>query len=218
MARLPDLHREDFDHEQLALYERIRAASARVGDTFQHETTAALLGPFNVFLHAPELGAGMLDFGALVNDAGLTPMAGPGAGAEAAPADRPAPAGLSARTTEIVIMTVGAHWQAEFEWWGHMLQARVQGVDDAIIEAIAAGRDPEFDNDADRVMHAVARQLVETGHIDDGVYAEAEAMLGRAGLVKVIGLCGYYTMVAFLLNGFDVDLPPGEATRWRSPR
>jgi len=32
------------------------------------------------------------------------------------------------------------------------------------------------------------------------------------GLVEIIGLCGYYTMVSMTLNTFEFDLPGGEAS------
>ena len=32
------------------------------------------------------------------------------------------------------------------------------------------------------------------------------------GIVEVIGLCGYYTMVSMTLNTFEFELPPGEVS------
>jgi hypothetical protein len=29
-----------------------------------------------------------------------------------------------------------------------------------------------------------------------------------------VSLCGYYTLISFLLNGFEVPLPPGAAPMW----
>jgi len=34
--------------------------------------------------------------------------------------------------------------------------------------------------------------------------------LGEQGLVELVGLLGYYTLVAMTLNGFDIGLPEGE--------
>jgi len=39
--------------------------------------------------------------------------------------------------------------------------------------------------------------------------ARADAALGRKGLVEMIVLAGYYGLVGFVLNGFEVDLPEG---------
>jgi hypothetical protein len=34
-------------------------------------------------------------------------------------------------------------------------------------------------------------------------------MLGRKGLVEMIVLAGYYGLIGFVLNAFEVDLPEG---------
>jgi len=33
-------------------------------------------------------------------------------------------------------------------------------------------------------------------------------------MVELVTLCGYYTLISFLLNAFDVQLPEGTAPRW----
>ena len=42
----------------------------------------------------------------------------------------------------------------------------------------------------------------------------ARQLLGDRGIVELVTLCGYYTLVSFTLNGFDVPLPPGETPTW----
>ena len=65
-----------------------------------------------------------------------------------------------------------------------------------------------------RILHSLARQLVETGRIDDDTYAAAERIVGHRGLVELVSLCGYYTLISFILNGFDVPLPPDVSPQW----
>jgi 4-carboxymuconolactone decarboxylase len=113
----------------------------------------------------------------------------------------------------VAIITVGAHWQAEFEWWAHSRMALHHGVSPAAVEAIAAGETPSLPDD-ERVVYAVARQLVERGHVDVDAYDAARGLLGDRGIVELVTLCGYYTIVSFTLNAFDVPLPPGETPTW----
>ena len=68
--------------------------------------------------------------------------------------------------------------------------------------------------DDERIVHEVARQLVDDGHVDPATYAAAAELLGDRGIVELVTLCGYYTLVSFTLNAFDVALPPGEAPTW----
>ena len=44
------------------------------------------------------------------------------------------------------------------------------------------------------------------------LYDEAVKMLSERGVVEIIGLCGYYTMVSMTLNTFEFELPAGEVS------
>jgi 4-carboxymuconolactone decarboxylase len=42
----------------------------------------------------------------------------------------------------------------------------------------------------------------------------AHRFLGDAGMVELVSLCGYYTLISYLLNAFTVPLPPGTTPMW----
>ena len=65
-----------------------------------------------------------------------------------------------------------------------------------------------------RAVYAVARQLASLGRLDQEAYDAAHGFLGDAGMVELVSLCGYYTLISFLLNAFAVPLPPGAAPMW----
>ena len=44
------------------------------------------------------------------------------------------------------------------------------------------------------------------------LYEEAVNVLTLRGVVEIIGLCGYYTMVSMTLNTFEFGLPDGETS------
>jgi 4-carboxymuconolactone decarboxylase len=92
--------------------------------------------------------------------------------------------------------------------------AREHGVPGAVVDAIARGEDPPFEADDERVVYTVARQLTADGQLDHHAFAAAQRLLGDAGVVELVSLCGYYTLVSFLLNGFTVPLPEGAAATW----
>jgi 4-carboxymuconolactone decarboxylase len=188
VPRLPDLRREDLDPEQLAVYDLV--CNARGAESLN--AGGGLVGPFNSFVHAPVAGSRLLEFMNALHFRSSLPI----------------------QTTELAILTVGAHWQAEFEWYAHARRARESGVADSVIEAIGDGRVPDFANEGDRVVHALVRKLVESGRIDDDVYDEAVRHLGHAGVVELVCVAGCYTLISFILNGFDVQLPQGVPTQW----
>lgn len=188
MSRLPYLRRDDLDERGAAVWD---AVTATRGAGVVNED-GGLVGPFNAWVQAPDVGARMTELGAVLRFG----------------------TSIERRLLELAIITVGAHWKAEFEWWAHSRMARDHGVPDDVVDAIGRGDTPAFESADDAVVHAVARQLVETGKLDDGVYREAFDLLGAQGAVELVSLCGYYTLVSFTLNAFSVPLPPGVTPNW----
>jgi 4-carboxymuconolactone decarboxylase len=187
MTRLPSLQREQLDEEGRAAWDSIVETRPNI-----EAEDGGLMGPFNPWVTAPGIGAKLADLGASLRFQ----------------------SSIERRLLEVAIITVGAHWRAEFEWWAHSRMARHHGVAPAVIEAIASGHFPEFERDDERVVYTVARELVENGRIDQPTFDAARQLLGDRGSVELVTLCGYYTLVSFTLNGFDVALPPGETPTW----
>lgn len=115
---------------------------------------------------------------------------------------------LPPRLSELAILIVARHWHCAYEWAVHAVEAARAGVPAADIDAIARGATPDLDPTAAAVA-AVARQMLSTGRLDDACYAGALAALGDAGLTDLLAVVGYYTLVAFSLNGREVPAPPG---------
>jgi len=187
-SRLAPLRREQLDETRAGLWDSITSGRGQqiVGPD------GGLAGPFNAWVHAPSTGSRLLALGTVLRFE----------------------TSIDRRLLELAIITVGAHWKAEFEWYAHSRMAREAGVSDAVIEAVRRGDPPPFADDAERVVHAVARELVTTGSLSDSAYAEADALLGPEGLVELVSLCGYYTLVSFTLNAFSVPLPEGVEPAW----
>ena len=85
-------------------------------------------------------------------------------------------------------------------------------MDPQIIENIRNRRTPRFDDPKARMIYDVSKSLHEGHGLTKGLYDEAVKMLGERGLVEIIGLCGYYTMVSMTLNTFEFELPEGEVS------
>ena len=59
------------------------------------------------------------------------------------------------------------------------------------------------------MIYDVAKSLHEGHGVAQGLYDEAVKVLSERGVVEVIGLCGYYTLVSMTLNTFEFGLPDG---------
>ena len=62
------------------------------------------------------------------------------------------------------------------------------------------------------MIYDVAKSLHEGHGVSKPLYDEAVKLLGDRGIVEIIGLCGYYTMVSMTLNTFEFELPDGEVS------
>ena len=188
MSRLPPLRRDELSPDGQELWDSI------VEGRGQQLVTAGggLAGPFNAFVHEPEVGWRVSSLGQRLRFG----------------------TSIERRLSELAIITVGARWQAEFEWWAHARMAREHGVADDIVDAIGRGEDPPITASDERAIYTAARQLSRTGRLDADAYAGAHLLLGDAGMVELVSLCGYYTLISFLLNAFEVPLPPDAKPMW----
>jgi len=118
---------------------------------------------------------------------------------------------LPPRLSELAILTTGAYWQAGFEWAVHAPIAARAGVTAPVIEAIRLGRTPDFVHEDEAAVHAFTHMLHSQRRVDDATYARAVACLGVPGVVELVGILGYYTLISMTINAFKVPLPEGAA-------
>lgn len=115
---------------------------------------------------------------------------------------------LAPHVSELAILVVARHWNCAYEWAVHAVAAVAAGLAPATIEAIGAGAPPMLDRPADMV-YRFAAELVSTGRVADVTYHQAMDALGEVAVVDLMGVVGYYTLVAFTLNAREVPAPPG---------
>ena len=85
-------------------------------------------------------------------------------------------------------------------------------MDPKIIDDIRDRRTPRFDDPKGQMIYDVAKSLHEGHGLSKALYDDAVKLLSERGLVEIIGLCGYYTMVSMTLNTFEFDLPEGQVS------
>jgi 4-carboxymuconolactone decarboxylase len=116
------------------------------------------------------------------------------------------------KLSEIAILVTARHWTSHYEWFAHKRLALAAGMDPAIIDAIRDRRIPKFDDPKAQVIYEVAKSLHEAHGLSKSLYDEAVKVLSERGIVEIIGLCGYYTLVSMTLNTFEFELPAGEVS------
>lgn len=118
---------------------------------------------------------------------------------------------FDARLRELVILITARQWTQQYEWYAHYQIAMDAGLAPAVAQAIAEGRRPETMAADEAIVYDFCMELHTTRSVSDVTYAKALAAFGDQGVMDVIGLSGYYTFLAMVLNTARTPLPEGRA-------
>lgn len=124
---------------------------------------------------------------------------------------------LEPRLSELAILICGRHWTSHHEWTAHKREGLKAGMDPEVIAAIAARRAPGLRDARDQAVYDVSSVLLATGRVPQPVYARGVEALGNRGMVELVGILGYYCMVALTLNTFELGLPGSVAPELEDP-
>lgn len=117
---------------------------------------------------------------------------------------------ISEELVEFAILLVSRKWTCQYEWVAHERIARTKTtLPDALIKAVQVGAVPEGMNDDQRVVYDFVVRTLRHGSPANDVYTEAEQRFGRQGVLDLIAICGYYSLLAMVLNTAELALPEG---------
>ena len=153
-------------------------------------TRGGVAGPYQVLIQVPALAERVADLGTYLRFEGL--LAG---------ADR-----------ELAILVVAREIGSRYEWVGHAAIARREGVRPEAIEIVRTQGSPDGLSGRERLIVELVRTLHREHRIPDELFAAAEAELGREQLVELVGLAGYYGLIALVLVGYQVE-PKADGAR-----
>ncbi|MFJ7213042.1 carboxymuconolactone decarboxylase family protein [Amycolatopsis sp. NPDC098790] len=115
---------------------------------------------------------------------------------------------LPLRLRELSLLVAARHFDAQYSWNAHIDKAVDVGVDRAALERLARREDPDFPDPEDALLHRFAAEVLENHFVTDETFAAGLEAFGERGLVDLIGALGNFSMLAMLLNTFEVDLQP----------
>lgn len=170
--RLPKLAYEELTPRQREAYDKHAAKRDRVS------------GPYNVWLHSPEL----MEL--------VTPISN----------YHRWHAALPEKLREFGILVTARFWDAQYSWNAHVDKARAAGIPQSVIDDLAANRTPQFTADDERVYYTFAMEVLKNHFVSDATFAEARRIFGDKGVVDLIGAIGYFSMLQICLNCGEVDL------------
>ena len=142
-------------------------------------------GPFIPLLHHPDLASKIQALGEQLRWKGKLPAA----------------------LTELAVLITARRWTCQHEWLIHSKLALNAGIPAAVVEAIQQGTEPAGMNEDQAAVYRFCKEAHATGRVGDDAFDAVNARFGREGAVELLVLCGYYSMMAMVLNTAEMPLP-----------
>lgn len=171
--------------------DQLSEAQRSVYDAIAGSARGGVRGPFLALLHSPELASRVEQLGRYIRYDSAVPE----------------------RLRELAILAVARHWRADYEWVIHAPFAEKQGLPRPVIETFGAGKNPDWPTEDDALVAEFCQRLLAEGRVPQPLYDRLTERLGTRGATDLVGLVGYYTLLALTLNAHEVT-PTGATVPW----
>jgi 4-carboxymuconolactone decarboxylase len=111
---------------------------------------------------------------------------------------------LPPRLSELAILITARYHACQLEWAIHEPIARRAGLSVAVVDALQQDEPPPFTAEDEAALYDYCRELLETKFVSDATYQAANDAFGPQAVVEITVLLGYYTLVAYTLNAFQI--------------
>jgi 4-carboxymuconolactone decarboxylase len=119
---------------------------------------------------------------------------------------------LPPRLSEWAILILARIWSSHYEWFAHKPIGIKAGLSPALVDALRDGGDLSAANAEEKLVHAFLTELHASRRVSQPLYDQAVRAFGEAGVIDLVGIAGYYTLISMTLNVFEVPLPEGEVS------
>jgi 4-carboxymuconolactone decarboxylase len=117
---------------------------------------------------------------------------------------------IGTKLSELVILITARQWTQQVEWAIHEPIAVKSGIKGEIVSAIADGRYPTSMSTDEQIVYDFCTELHVNKSVSDATYERALKRFGEQGVIDVLGINGYYTFLAMIMNGTRTAVPDGK--------
>jgi len=178
---------ENLTPEQKAVYDAIRSGPRSAVQNSSAAKPGPLGGPFNVLLRSPGVGNIIQALGAEIRFKSSLPS----------------------KLNEFAICITARHWTCQYEWTAHHKLALEAGLDPKIGEDLAQGRRPANLSKDEEIVYNFSTELHQTHGVTDATYKAVLDRFAERGVMDLIAVNGYYTLISMVLNVDRTPLAPG---------
>lgn len=181
--RVHPIHPETMSAEVRYVHDEVvKLITTSQGPVSMLNNEGALTGPFPPMLGFPQFGIPALSFVRSLDNHATLPK----------------------KVREVAILTVGTAFSARFELYAHEIMAKHLGFSAETVASLASGICPAELNQEETIAYEIASILAKGRIVPNSSYNLAKEILGQDGVAELIFLIGAYTLLATVLNGFDV--------------
>jgi 4-carboxymuconolactone decarboxylase len=170
-------------------YEQLNEKQKAVADVMKQKTLSGIGGPNNVMLRSPSFADSVMRMSDYLRYNSSVPR----------------------RLNELAILLVARHWNSQFEWALHVPAAKKAGLAEAVINDLAEGQGPSEMQPDESIVYNFVTDLLTNKEVSDEVFNKAKEALGEQQVVDLIGVTGFYSMLAMVLNTAKIPVPPAAA-------
>ncbi len=117
---------------------------------------------------------------------------------------------IGTRLSELAILVTARQWDQQVEWAIHVPIALRTGIGADVVDAVARRVRPQAMLVDEAVVHDFCIELHRHKRVSDATYAEALALFGEKGVVDLMGINGYYTLLAMVMNAAQTPAPASD--------
>jgi 4-carboxymuconolactone decarboxylase len=167
--------------------DRLTDAQKKAIEEFKAARSADISGPFVPLLRSPEVMSRARSMGDYLRFKSSLPP----------------------RLSELVILLTARRWTQQYEWNAHQPLALQGGLRTDVVKAVAEGRRPDAMAEDEDAVYTLWDEVQRNQSVSDATYARAVGKVGEQGVIDVLGITGYYTMLAMVMNTARTPLPDG---------
>jgi 4-carboxymuconolactone decarboxylase len=186
-ATIPGAAQMDTQRFKPLTPETMTPEQKEIADKIMAGPRKGMRGPFNALLRSPELADYAQKLGEYVRFKTSIPP----------------------RLNELAILLTARRWTAQYEWYAHHRLAMQAGLSPDIAAAIAQGKRPTSMGPEETIVYNFCHEVIETGQASDASFKAVVDKFGERGAIDLIGVMGYYSLVAMTLNVDRVPIPEG---------
>ena len=181
MARVPTVTRDTVPEQLLEAFD---ATIAMVGQRPPGSGTISS-GASSILLNSPEVARRANQLGAYLRNEST----------------------LSHKVVELAILTTSRAMDFQPEWNGHVPVALKAGISDALMDALRDNKPLPPMSPEESAVISFGMEFFKTHRVSKETFEAGIKQFGVQGLTELATLMGFYAMLAFNANAFEIDLP-----------